>query len=275
MRKNSPVILFGAGLVGFGTTIVLACKATTRIPEVREQHVKALADLDIENIDKVFSRGSDADKKKVMKVYVKTTYSYMKLYAPAFVSGVLSVASLTRSHQILANRNTALMAAYSGLDAFINKYRNRVVEELGEEKDREFAYGKVEKEIVSYDKKGNTVIERINQPDPDQLGIYQRMFDENNKNWEKNPGYNCTWLENKQRWANDKLKFQGHLFLNEVLEDLGYPHTKEGAQVGWLWDGPGDNYVDFGHSRFGDFMAGFHQSVLLDFNVDGVIWDKI
>ena len=51
--------------------------------------------------------------------------------------------------------------------------------------------------------------------------------------------------------------------------------------VGWIDGGDGDNYVSFGiydiHAvnNRREFINGYEPSIILDFNVDGVIWDKI
>jgi Family of unknown function (DUF6353) len=47
--------------------------------------------------------------------------------------------------------------------------------------------------------------------------------------------------------------------------------------VGWLRDGEGDCYIDFGlfDEKNERFALGWEQSIWLDFNVDGVIYDKL
>lgn len=64
---------------------------------------------------------------------------------------------------------------------------------------------------------------------------------------------------------------------------LGFPETPYGALAGWLKD-EGDGVVDFGifnidDPKYGqkraDFINGFERSVILDFNVCGIIYDKI
>ena len=87
----------------------------------------------------------------------------------------------------------------------------------------------------------------------------------------------------RQSEANDKLRDRGHLFLNEVYDMLGMQRSKAGNIVGWLYnpddpDYPGDGYVDFGIYDLYDetkrrFVNGYEKSILLDFNVDGNIWE--
>ena len=110
---------------------------------------------------------------------------------------------------------------------------------------------------------------------------YARFFDETSPYWYKNPEMNLFFLLAQQNHANEKLKARGYLFLNEVYDMLGMPRTKAGQIVGWVYkenNTDGDNYVDFGIYRTeqnAKFVNGFENSVLLDFNVDGPVFDKI
>ena len=64
---------------------------------------------------------------------------------------------------------------------------------------------------------------------------------------------------------------------------LGIPRSKAGQVVGWIYDPEnpvGDNFVDFGiyeadREKARDFVNGYERSILLDFNVDGNIWEKM
>jgi hypothetical protein len=196
--------------------------------------------------------------------------------------GVLSIGCLSGSHMILSRRNAAITAAYAVLDKGFREYRGRVVSEYGQEKDREFRFGVVEREIAVDTDEGVAVktIRGIDQNAVKKNGsIYARFFDEYSKNWSKDPGYNQMFLQSQQNYANDKLKARGHVFLNEVYDMLGIERSKEGAVVGWV-RGNGDDYIDFGVFRNdvhkGDlFVNGNERSILLDFNVDGVIYDKL
>ena len=77
--------------------------------------------------------------------------------------------------------------------------------------------------------------------------------------------------------------------INDVYEMLGHDKTKAGQVVGWVYDpdsGEGDNYVDFGlydiytkpkyeAEAKAAFINGYERSVIIDFNVDGNIWEKM
>jgi len=272
LKKHSPHILFGAGIVGMGATVVLSCRATLKVQPHREEFKR-----DIKRANEFLDSGQynkEKHKQVVVALWTHRSVQYAKLFGPAFVLGLTSVACLTKSHQILTTRNGALMAAYTGLDSAFKAYRNRVVEELGLEKDTEFAHGVEKETITGYDEKGNGVSKEAKKAAKDAKTAYGRWFEESNVHWDKDPGYNYSFLYNQQKWANLELKRHGFLFLNDVYQILGFPKTAEGQQVGWYYDNDnGDGYVDFGFNRYPEFVNGYQRNVFLDFNVDGPILD--
>lgn len=280
--KQSPHILFGAGMVGFGATIYLASKAALKL----DQHIdKVQEDLNAVkemHHDDLYAGYSPSDyRRDMLYIHTNNVYQIAKMYSPTIVVGVGTIICLTRSHQILSNRNTALMAAYSVLDKSYAAYRKKVIAELGEDKDREFRYPTETYKHVIVDDKGKVLTDsektRIRL---DNLSGYARFFDELCESWKPQPEFNLIFLRAQQNWANDILQARGHLFLNEVYDMLGIPRTKAGAVVGWTISNSGDNYVDFGlfdgdNPAARDFVNGREGAILLDFNVDGVIYDKI
>lgn len=99
---------------------------------------------------------------------------------------------------------------------------------------------------------------------------YERIFDSESEYWHNEVQYNLLFLRTQQNYWNDVLRARGHVFLNEVLESLGFPHTPVGAVVGWTLSGLGDGEIDFNSEE----LVGI-DTVSLDFNVDGVILDKL
>lgn len=276
VRKHSPALLFGAGIVGIIGTVVLASRATLKLEEVLDE---AEADLDrARNLQSV-SYSEDDRRKDVVIVYTRAIAKITRLYAPAVGLGILSVAALTGSHVILNRRNAAITAAYAALDRGFRQYRARVVGELGEDKDREFRYGAADREIIEETENG-PVTKMVKRVGPDGASIYAKYFDEGSENWVAQPGYNWMFLRSTQNWANNLLQANGYVFLNEVYQMLGLKRTSEGAVVGWIKGSNGDDYIDFGvfdgnSQNVRDFVNGWNKAILLDFNVDGIIYDKI
>ena len=279
-QKHSPAILFGVGVVGVVTTVVLASKSTLKLEKVLEKTQEKLKDAkkasDLNDPDY-----SDADyKQDVTVVYVRSIGSIAKLYGPAILVGVASICALTGSHYILTKRNASLMAAYAVLEKGFAEYRQRVLNEVGSDKERELRYGSETYEVIEDTKKGPKAIEK-KRVSPHGASIYAKFFDDKSSSWSPDPMYNLMFLRANQNSANDTLQARGHIFLNEVYDDLGIERTREGSVVGWLRNKGGDNFVDFGifdsedKDRFYDFVTGHEGSVLLDFNVDGVIYNKI
>ena len=127
----------------------------------------------------------------------------------------------------------------------------------------------------------NQKIEEPKKTESQSYSQYARFFDETCPAWQKDSEYNLMFLLRVQNYANEKLKSQGYLFLNDVYEMLGIPKSKAGQIVGWIYkenNTDGDNYVDFGiykTEKNAKFVNGYENSILLDFNVDGPIIDKM
>jgi Family of unknown function (DUF6353) len=276
-RKNSPGILFGAGVVGMVGSTVLACRATLKMDEVLSDAGQKMKKTDraLEHDD--YSSVDQQHDKKVIRV--QTSVKIVRLYAPAVILGGASIAALAKSHSILTQRNAALAAAYTALDKAFNEYRSRVVSKYGEEEDRNLRYGTRQIGTVDPETNEKKMITRVAPGTPSG---YARFFDPTSSSWSRDPEINLFFLHAKQNYANDLLRSRGHVFLNEVYDELGLPRSKAGAVVGWILrkDGTTDNHIDFGvfsgKSQVArDFVNGHEGAILLDFNVDGLIWEEI
>lgn len=290
IKKASPEIMVVAGVVGVVTSTVMACKATTKVNDILEETRKQVDDvhnvLDSDIITEEEYNNDDA-KKDLAIIYTQTGVELTKLYAPSVIVGALSITGILASHKILKKRNVALTAAYATIDRSFKEYRGRVVERFGKELDRELRYNIKAQEIEekTVDKDGNETIEKktISVVDPNMYSDYARIFDNGSMGWTKDPEYNLMFLKLQQNQANDRLRAQGYLFLNDVYDMLGIPRTKAGQIVGWIYDKEnpvGDNFVDFGiydiyNEKACDFVNGRERSIVLDFNVDGNILDMI
>ena len=284
LKKHSPEILVVAGIAGTVVSAVLACKATTKVAEILDE-TKGTLDTIHEGMETGAINGqeytNEDGKKDTVVVYAQTGMKLAKLYGPAIILGTLSITSILASNNILRKRNVALGAAYAAIDKSFKEYRVRVIERFGEQVDTELKYGiKAKKfeeiEVDPETGKEKKVKKTVMVADPNLQSDYAVYFDSKSRNYETNPDYNRMFLKAQQAFANDKLQTRGHLFLNEVLDDLDLPRTPAGQIVGWTKDGP-DGYVNFRIVEVErETEDGRHEpALLLDFNVEGNIWEKM
>jgi hypothetical protein len=284
LKKHSPEILVVAGIAGTVVSAVLACKATTKVAEILDE-TKGTLDTIHEGMETGAINGqeytNEDGKKDTVVVYAQTGMKLAKLYGPAIILGTLSITSILASNNILRKRNVALGAAYAAIDKSFKEYRGRVIERFGEQVDTELKYGiKAKKfeeiEVDPETGKEKKVKKTVMVADPNLQSDYAVYFDSKSRNYETNPDYNRMFLKAQQAFANDKLQTRGHLFLNEVLDDLDLPRTPAGQIVGWTKDGP-DGYVNFRIVEVErETEDGRHEpALLLDFNVEGNIWEKM
>lgn len=276
LQKASPGLLLGVGVVGMVGSTVLACRATLKVDKVLDE---AKEKLDTVHTLKHFDYSEKDRSRDITLIYFQSGVKIARLYAPAIVVGAASIYCLRTSHGILTKRNAALTAAYAALEKGFDQYRSRVVEKYGEEEDRNLRYGTRQVEVENPETGKKELVTRVGSDDP---SVYARFFDPISPSWSREPEYNLIFLKCQQNYANDLLRSRGHVFLNEVYDMLGLPRSKAGAVVGWLLspNGETDNFVNFGvfdgrEQVARDFVNGLEGAILLDFNVDGVIYDKL
>jgi hypothetical protein len=292
ISKKSPEILMVLGVGGVITSTIMACKASLKVDEVLHDHNEKKERIErcwkkVESGEIEETEYSSTDYKKDLTVmHTQTAFEFIKLYGPAISLGALSITCIFIGHGIMAKRNIALMAAYKTLEEGFKNYRKRVVEEHGEKADNMYRHNLKSETVfkTDVDEDGqivNTKEERLVNVDNNiDHSIYARFFDEACSAWSKTPEYNLMFLKTQQNYWNDMLQIRGHVFLNEVYHSLGIPHSKAGSIVGWVSDGDKDNFIDFGlydgnNLRAREFINGIERSILMDFNVDGVIYDLI
>lgn len=289
LSKHSPAMLSVIGGVGVVATAVLASRETLRVKEVVEPHVEnlELISATLEDESKQYSDQDALHDRTV--IYTRLGRDLLKLYAPALVVGVLTIASIAASHRISAKRIAGLTAAYGALDQSYRRYRGRVEQALGEEgmKELDTKIREQAKKDIAERRKPDADISEIGDSIFDLAGAsqYAVLYDENAATWNKNRNLSTSILRAQENYANDLLNCRGYVMLNEVYAGLGLPQTSAGAVVGWIRkdDGGADGYI-----TFGDWDANYFDDIykdvdgvcearrwILDFNVDGVIWDRI
>ena len=282
-KKYSPQLLIGFGSVTFIETVVVACVNTTRASEVLDRHQERMAQAKEAEEVALPEDNYDIRKEKAV-VYAHTAADMAKAYAPTIGLGALTLTCFFKAFGIMNARYTGAVAAYNLVSTAFDNYRDRVKKEMGESADRHFLYGTETDtiEITTFDgKKEKTEKEKVESIDSKNVVGYSAVFDRRCSEWDPNYIYNLKWLRANETAANDILQSRGHIFLNEVYDMIGLPHTPAGAVAGWIRSNKdGDGYVSFGlddpdNESAKKLINGEDNVVLLDFNVDGIIFDKI
>lgn len=292
-RKHSPEALVISGTVGLVVSGVLACKATTKVDGILEKSKSRIEGVHtvtakIEAGEIAAEEYTPEDQKKDLAIiYAQTGLDFVKLYGPSIALAALSVTGILSGHNILRKRNMALAAAYMAEHTAFKDYSAKVVERFGKELDKELKYGikakEVEATVTNEDGSEQTIKKIVEVGNPSDHSPYAKCFDETCDGWVRNSEENLFFIKQTQDYLNDILQRRGYVFLNEAYDRLGFPRTKAGQFVGWVYDEEspvGDNYIDFGIFNLHDenkraFVNGYEQSIWLDFNVDGPIYELL
>lgn len=287
-KKNSPEILTGIGIVAGVAATGLAVYSTLKCNDILDDHQKKMADISKARYiadhdeEKTITYSAQDEQHDKTVVYVQTGVQFAKLYAPTIILTGLSIAAILSAHNIMQKRYAGVVAAFTALSTKFESYRDRVRKEVGEDKEREF-YKSIVTTKAEDPETGKKVAQK--QFDDSPLGI-SRFFDEYSPYWDSNnPDQNICHIRAVLHNANDQLYANGHLFLNDVYRMLGIPDSSEGAVLGWVIDDKHQNpFVDFGvygpnsddpWDFTNDMAWDGRMGIKLDFNVDGIVYDKI
>lgn len=270
LSKHAPTILTAAGTAGFIGTTILASKATLNVEETVAEEAALLVKVhEAHEAGKLEDKDALHDK---VVLYTRITTKLAKLYAPALILGAASIVSLATGHGIMLKRNASLAAAYAAVDQAFKTYKKKIESKFGKDAVIDALVSTAEEDLT----KNELTMEAIAAVDG--VSPYGVIFDETNNNWSADEDLSMLHLKCQQQYANDILQTRGHIFLNEVYKMLGFPHTPAGAVTGWV-KGNGDDFVDFnifeGTFEGEDEKGRTVTKWALDFNVDGVMYDKI
>ena len=209
LNKHNPEILTGIGVAGMITSTVLAVKATP----------KALGLLEEAREDKYAQVG---DYKLTIIETVKATW---KPYIPAVVTGVLSASCIIGASTINSKRNAALATAYAISEKTLTRYKEKVIETIGEKKEKEIkekiAQDRLDEKPVSSSQviltsKGNTLcMDSIS-------GRYFRS--------------DLDTIRKVINELNRRMLSQNYVSLDEFYNEIGLDSTKSSSRLGWNID---------------------------------------
>lgn len=242
VKKNAPELLLAGAFITGTACVATSIRATIKAEDIRHK-LKACKD----DVEVALKDGfSDDEVKNAMRLaYKEASVGYIKKYAIPATLFLATGGLVFASYKIQKNRQIALSSALASATLAYSTLLSKV--KKGAEA------GLTAQQVLDGYEVAQTVDEETGEIVTDVVqgspvgSIYKFRFDSETADaWEKDPYMNICTLNAEQQWANNKLQLEGFVFLNDVLDRLGIPRTREGQVVGWRLDGDGDGFVEFG-----------------------------
>lgn len=216
LSKHSPEILTGLGIAGMITTTILAVKATP----------KALREIE------EFEECILCDHEKIKPIdAVKITWKY---YIPAAVTGTVSIACLIGASSVNVRRNTALATAYKLSETALSEYKEKVVETIGEKKEKAVKNAIAKEHIEKNPVKQNEIVITGKGDTLCYDSLFGRYFKSDMDTLKK--------IEND---LNRRMRNDNYISLNEFYYEIGLDSVTAGNLLGWNID---KGYIDLDFS---------------------------
>lgn len=224
VSKHSPEILTGIGIAGMVTTVVLAVKATPKALKLIDEEIERKNEELLNEAEKKHQENCGQVTKLTPVETIKVAW---KPYAPAAVTGVLSVACFVGSTSVSVRRQAALYSVYKLSETAYSEYREKVKEEVGEEKE------KVIREKVAEERVNNLTFHEegvIHTGDGNTL-----FFDPISKTVFRS---SQTYIEKAINNLNWKMTHgnEPYLSLGDFYEEIHLPAYALGNEIGWRTD---------------------------------------
>lgn len=212
LKKHSPGILTGIGIAGMIATTVMAVKATPKAMSLIEEAG--------------YKKGSDENPIMDMEYTPLTKLEIVKVawkpYIPAIVTGVGSIACLVGASSVSARRNAALATAYTISETALREYKDKVVETVGEKKEKSI------RDAIAKDKIDKNPVQKNEVVLTD--GGATLCYDELSGRYFKSD------IEKLRRAANElnhQMLSDGSASLNDFYYLIGLDNIKIGDDLGW------------------------------------------
>lgn len=205
ISRHSSQILIGMGIGSGITTTVLAVRATPKAIEKIEER----------------KREKETDQLTLME----TVEACWKCYIPSAVTGSVSVICLIGSNTVSEKRNAALAAAYSLSEAARINYRDKVVEVIGEKKEKEVRDAIAKDQITRHPVRDNEVFLTRGGNTLCYDALSGRYF---RSSVEK--------LKRAENELNRRMLSEMYISLNDFYDEIGLSHNEIGDDIGWNTD---------------------------------------
>lgn len=199
LSRNSPAILTGLGCAGVLTTAILTGRATLRASEILKMEAP--------------------DEQLPAAEIVKLTW---KVFIPPVLVGASSIACIIGANTINTRRNAALAALYSLSETAFREYKEKVVEEIGRNKELKVRDNIAQDRVTTNPVGDRTIIFTGNG----EVLCYDALCDRYFKS-------SAEKIRQQVLELNEELRNDMWLDLNDLYYAIGLPSTKLGNQVGF------------------------------------------
>lgn len=258
-KKNSPIIMISTGVAGMVVGTIIACKSVKKLDEAKKECVSDLNDIH----DLKPEKGCDKSvmieyEKGLVRTYVRCGIKLGKIVAPAAATIIASGAMIFAGYGVLDAKHAAALTAFATEQDSFKKYRERVVEDAGQEADDKYYYGEysVENDIPVLDRKGNPKLDkdgnpvtkkeiehRVNCPGIGRMKYFEQNTRDDegnliysNPNWRADNRINYSFCQGAENWVSTQICLHGFIFLNDAYEAFGFPKTVEGQSLVKLYE---------------------------------------
>lgn len=202
--KYSPEILIGFGIVGMITAGVMAVKATPKAIRLNEESKR------------------EKEEKKEEFTKADSVKACWKCYAPSIAICVISAGCIIGGTSVNVRRNAALAAAYTMSETALAEYKEKVVEVVGDKKEKQIRDQMAQEKVTEASAKGKEVIITGKGKTLCYDAISGRHFESD-----------IDTIKLAVSELNRRLILEDYISLNEFYYEIGLKPTKGGNDLGW------------------------------------------
>lgn len=228
LKKNSPKILVGVGIISGIAAVGYAIKVSMEVEPIIDAHKERVDNLKDYLVDASEEYTEKEYKKDLVETYLKTAGYFAKLYAPVAVFEAISIASTCAGFGILDKRYVTAAAAFASTYTEFSEYRNRVAQKYGEEAEYEIYNNIVEETIESKDEDGKKKKEKVKVVKNTNPGEFTFFLGKDYwKDWDERNTDAQNLADIKVRLggaisnSNRDVKMNGYMYLDKFAERLG------------------------------------------------------
>lgn len=202
LGEKSPEILTGVGIAGMLSSVIFAVKATPKAMQLVEDELEY---------------NLDATKMDIFR-------AAWRPYVPAATTFIFSSACLIGANSINHKRNAAIATACSLSEYALREYRNKVVEVIGEEKEKEI------RDAVSRDRvEARPLTSEVIITGNGDVLCFETLSGRYFKS-------NVDRIEKAMNILNRRVLSENYCSVNDYYEALGLDPIDVGEELGWNTD---------------------------------------